>query len=146
MGSGHLQPSMDTAQVFKSVMVVLVGMVTLLEKVVGQEIEGSAIGLPAGHQDVLTRSYNPESFSCEGQDYGYFADVESGCEIFHICLPMQDNDGVVTSTAKYSFFCGNGTVFDQQALVCNHADDAFPCEESPSLYGSVPFGEVLQDY
>ena len=93
-------------------------------------------------------------------------------QIFHICLPIQDNDGIVTSTAKYSFFCGNGTVFDQQAtfklsyfhtfmlshfhtvihtfdhqaLVCNHADDAFPCEESPSLYGSVPFGEVLQDY
>ena len=36
-------------------------------------------------------------------------------QIFHICLPIQDNDGIVTSTAKYSFFCGNGTVFDQQA-------------------------------
>ena len=35
-------------------------------------------------------------------------------QIFHICLPIQDNDGVVTSIAKYSFFCGNGTVFDQQ--------------------------------
>ena len=67
-------------------------------------------------------------------------------QIFHICLPIQDNDGLVTSTAKYSFFCGNGTVFDQQALVCNHADDAFPCEESPSLFNSVPFGEVLEDY
>ena len=97
----------------------------------------------------MLRSYNPDSFSCEGQDYGYYADVESGCEvsfvfskpqrwdcsfflvlrtntrtglikqvtpaqIFHICLPIQDNDGIVTSTAKYSFFCGNGTVFDQQ--------------------------------
>jgi len=90
--------------------------------------------------------YDPNAFSCEGQDYGYYADVASGCEIFHICLPIQDNDGLVTSTAKYSFFCGNGTVFDQQALVCNHADDAFPCEESPSLFGSVPFGEVLEDY
>ena len=30
---------------------------------------------------MLLRSYNPESFSCEGQDYGYFADVESGCEV-----------------------------------------------------------------
>ena len=36
-------------------------------------------------------------------------------QIFHICLPIQDNEGIVTSTAKYSFFCGNGTVFDQQA-------------------------------
>merc|ERR1712212_1256419 len=136
MGSGHLQLNMQTAQVIKSVIVAMVG----------QEVEGSGIGLPAGYQDILTRSYNPESFSCEGQDYGYYADVESGCEIFHICLPIQDNDGIVTSTAKYSFFCGNGTVFDQQALVCNHADDAFPCEESPSLYGSVGYGEVLEDY
>merc|ERR1712212_104575 len=136
MGSGHLQLNMQTAQVIKSVIVAMVG----------QEVEGSAIGLPAGYQDILTRSYNPESFSCEGQYYGYYADVESGREIFHICLPIQDNDGIVTSTAKYSFFCGNGTVFDQQALVCNHADDAFPCEESPSLYGAVPFGEVLEDY
>ena len=67
-------------------------------------------------------------------------------QIFHICLPIQDNEGLVTSTAKYSFFCGNGTVFDQQSLVCNFPDDAFPCEESPSLFGSVAFGEVLEDY
>ena len=67
-------------------------------------------------------------------------------QIFHICLPIQDNEGIVTSTAKWSFFCGNGTIFDQQALVCNFPDDAFPCEESPSLYGSVGYGEVLEDY
>jgi len=108
--------------------------------------EGSGNGLAAGSEDILSNPYDPNAFSCEGQDYGYYADVASGCEIFHICLPIQDNDGLVTSTAKYSFFCGNGTVFDQQALVCNHADDAFPCEESPSLFGSVPFGEVLEDY
>merc|ERR1712072_773365 len=106
----------------------------------------SGNGLAAGSEDILSGPYDPDAFSCEGQDYGYYADVASGCEIFHICLPIQDNDGLVTSTAKYSFFCGNGTVFDQQALVCNHADDAFPCEESPSLFGSVPFGEVLEDY
>merc|ERR1711881_189178 len=56
------------------------------------------VGLPAGHEDILSNPYNPESFSCEGQDYGYYADVESGCEIFHICLPIQDNDGIVTSS------------------------------------------------
>merc|ERR1712150_328758 len=61
--------------------------------------EGSGVGLPAGHEDILSNPYDPESFSCEGQDYGYYADVASGCEIFHICLPIQDNDGLVTSTA-----------------------------------------------
>ena len=113
-------------------------------------------------KSALFSPYNPESFSCEGQDYGYYADVESACEvrenilffsrktppfqIFHICLPIQDNEGIVTSTAKYSFFCGNGTVFDQQFLVCNFPDEAFPCEESPSLFGATAFGEVLEDY
>merc|ERR1712025_736518 len=47
---------------------------------------------------------------------------------------------------RWSFFCGNGTVFDQQSLVCNHPEDAFPCEESPSLYGLVEFGKVEEDY
>ena len=30
---------------------------------------------------ILLRPYNPDSFSCEGQDYGYYADVESACEV-----------------------------------------------------------------
>merc|ERR1719228_1003549 len=102
--------------------------------------EGSGIGLPAGHEDILDNPYNP-SFSCDGQEYGYYADIESGCQIFHICMPIQDNDGFVIKTDQYSFFCGNGTVWDQQNLVCNHADDAFPCEESASLFGTIPYGE-----
>ena len=31
----------------------------------------------------------------------------------------------------------SGTVFDQQTLTCNFPEDAFPCEESASLYGQV---------
>merc|ERR1711981_1259788 len=129
---------MESLQVSKTVMARLAVVAMAVAVAVGQE--GSGVGLPAGSEDILSGPYDPDAFSCEGQDYCYYADVASGCEIFHICLPIQDNDGLVTSTAKYSFFCGNGTVFDQQALVCNHADDAFPCEESPSLFGSVPFG------
>merc|ERR1711874_465078 len=145
MGESLVVNEMEHMQVSKTVMARLAVVAMVVAVAVAQD-EGSGVGLPAGHGDILSNPYDPESFSCEGQDYGYYADVESNCEIFHICLPIQDNDGIVTSTAKYSFFCGNGTVFDQQALVCNHADDAFPCEESPSLYGAVPFGEVLQDY
>ena len=63
-------------------------------------------------------------------------------QVFHICLPIEDNEGVVIETSKWSFFCGNATVFDQQTLTCNHAEDAFPCAESPSLYGSVEFGKI----
>merc|ERR1712226_1173472 len=102
--------------------------------------EGSGNGLPAGHEEILSSPYNPDSFSCDDQAYGYYADVESGCEIFHICLPVQDNEGLVTNTLKFSFFCGNGTVFDQESLVCNHPDSAFPCESHPACSGLWPSG------
>ena len=36
----------------------------------------------------------------------------------------------------------SGTVFDQQTLTCNFPEDAFPCQESPSLYGQVEFGKI----
>lgn len=63
-------------------------------------------------------------------------------QVFHICLPIEDNEGQVIETAKWSFFCGNGTVFDQESLTCNWPENAFPCEESPSLYGATEFGKI----
>ena len=126
--------------------------------VLSQEGSGS---LPAGHEEILAYPY-VDSFSCDGQAYGYYADVDSGCQVgrrrrrrinnhqifqvFHICLPIEDNEGQVLETAKWSFFCGNATVFDQQTLTCNFPEDAFPCEESPSLYGAVEFGKIDSDY
>merc|ERR1712243_525890 len=92
-------------------------------------------GLPAGAEEVLSGPYDPNAFSCEGQDYGYYADVARGCEIFHICLPIQDSEATVIEYAKWSFFCPSQTVFDQQSLTCNHPDNAFPCEESPPSTG-----------
>jgi len=119
----------------------------LVAGIVWAQEEGAGNGLPAGNEEVLSRSYDQTAFSCEGQAYGYYADVDSGCEIFHICLPIEDNDGEVIEYAKWSFFCGNQTVFDQQTLTCNHPEDAFPCEESPSLYGAVEFGKIEEgDY
>merc|ERR1712098_409323 len=43
--------------------------------------DGSGNGLPAGAEEILSSSYNPDSFSCDNQAYGYYADVESGCEV-----------------------------------------------------------------
>ena len=67
-------------------------------------------------------------------------------QVFHICWPVEDDQGAVVETLKWSFFCGNATVFDQQTLTCNYPEDAFPCEESPSLYGAVEFGKIDSDY
>jgi len=125
-----------------SLMVLIIGLGHVLSQDYDYE---SGNGLPAGSEDILQYPYS-DSFSCEGQGYGYYADVQSGCQVFHICLPIEDNEGQVIETAKWSFFCGNATVFDQQTLTCNYPENAFPCEESPSLYGSVEFGKIPDDY
>ncbi|CAB4067652.1 unnamed protein product [Lepeophtheirus salmonis] len=82
------------------------------------------------------------TFTCDGQPYGYYADVDNNCQVFHICLPIEDDVGQIIETAQYSFICGNATVFDQNTLTCNFPEYAIPCSESPSLYGAVEFGKI----
>ena len=31
-----------------------------------------------------------KAFSCEGRDYGYYADVANNCQVFHICWPKMN--------------------------------------------------------
>ncbi|QQP49854.1 Putative cuticle protein [Caligus rogercresseyi] len=101
--------------------------------------------LPNDAESIL---FNPisTSFSCEGQQYGYYADVDNNCQIFHVCLPIEDDFGSIIETAHFSFICGNQTIFDQQTLTCNHFDDAFPCNEAPSLYNTVEFGKIPDSF
>ena len=46
---------------------------------------------------------------------------------------------------QWSFICGNQTVFDQSTLTCNHIGNAFPCEESESLYADVDWFKVPEE-
>ncbi|KAI2802003.1 hypothetical protein BLOT_010195, partial [Blomia tropicalis] len=50
------------------------------------------------------------SFSCARTSYGYYADIETGCQVWHYCQP----DG-----RHNSFLCPNGTVFNQATRVCD---------------------------
>ena len=122
-------------------------------------------GLPASAADLLDAPYD-YGFNCDQQDagYGYYADVNNACKVFHICVPIYDNEGSLDRMDKYSFVCGEGTQFDQSTLTCNYPEVfliwkgwdnfltitifqfAFPCEESPSLYGAVEFGKIPDDY
>lgn len=43
---------------------------------------------------------------------GYYADVETGCQQYHVCLNRENSD------LKVSFLCPNGTIFDQEFLTC----------------------------
>ena len=80
-------------------------------------VYGQEIGLPGGSEDILTNPY-VDSFSCEGQAYGYYADVDNACEIFHICLPIQDNEG---NTALH-YAARMGFIECVKALIANNAN------------------------
>eukprot|EP00094_Tigriopus_californicus_P009144 TCALIF_08815-PA protein Name:"Protein of unknown function" AED:0.08 eAED:0.08 QI:13/1/0.5/1/0/0/2/122/176 len=111
----------------------------------GQSPNNQAFNLPADAETLLAQPLALD-FTCEARDYGYYADVSNNCQIFHICLPIEDDAGAILETAQWSFICGNGTVFDQQTLTCNYEEDSFPCAESESLYGAVEFGKIEPDY
>lgn len=50
-------------------------------------------------------------FSCEGRSTGYYADVESGCQVYHMC------DGL---GRQFSYTCPNATLFQQRMMICDH--------------------------
>ncbi|XP_030758377.1 probable serine/threonine-protein kinase DDB_G0282963 isoform X2 [Sitophilus oryzae] len=75
-------------------------------------------------RDYPAYSYIPRtSFSCRGIKSGYYADLETECQVFHIC-----EDG-----RKISFLCPNGTIFQQKELICEWWNKV-NCTNSPNLY------------
>lgn len=46
----------------------------------------SRLTLPSNATSI--RSDITDNFSCVGRSYGYYADVENDCQIFHVCLPV----------------------------------------------------------
>lgn len=48
--------------------------------------------------------------------YGYYADVDNECQVFHVCHPYVDGD-LLVKLRMFSFICGPGLVFDQEKLV-----------------------------
>lgn len=47
------------------------------------------------------------SFSCKDRPYGYYADLEAECQVFHIC----------NNNVKWTFHCPNQTLFNQVRLL-----------------------------
>merc|ERR1712212_363397 len=70
-------------------------------------------------------------FECGDLPYGYYADEANSCAIFHVCLPYIDQDLYITR--HFSFMCGEGTIFDQERLVCDFPESALPCSESAAF-------------
>ncbi|XP_045477678.1 uncharacterized protein LOC123682901 [Harmonia axyridis] len=74
-----------------------------------------------------------DSFQCDGRDYGYYADVDNDCQIFHVCLPITYSDGH-NQTFRWSFICPEETVFNQEIFTCTRADESMDCSDSPRFY------------
>merc|ERR1719234_2444914 len=80
----------------------------------GGSLEEAIPGVPGEDYPIFAEV--PEtSFFCDGQvDGGYYGDPEAECQAFHICAA--DGTGGLT---KYSFLCPNGTLFNQQYIICD---------------------------
>ncbi|KAH8366052.1 hypothetical protein KR093_008637 [Drosophila rubida] len=75
-----------------------------------------------------------DSFSCANKSYGYYADVENDCQIFHVCLPVTYADGK-ENTFRWSFICPEETIFSQESFTCMRREDmTIECEESYRYY------------
>lgn len=91
----------------------------------------AAYELPDG-AEILIGSVKT-SFACPQGAFGYFADVDNNCNIFHICHPVTDEDGV-TETQQFTFLCGNQTVFNQLSFTCAYPEEAVPCGQAPDFF------------
>jgi hypothetical protein len=72
------------------------------------------------------------SFSCEHKKYGYYADVANKCRVYHICQPVQMENGL--QMIRTSFFCPAATIFDQMKHICIHEADALTCGSAPQYF------------
>lgn len=70
----------------------------------------STMSLPSNATAI--RADITDTFSCDGKIYGYYADVDNDCQIFHICLPVTYADGK-ENMFRWSFVCPDETIFSQ---------------------------------
>ncbi|RWS12301.1 hypothetical protein B4U79_00244 [Dinothrombium tinctorium] len=77
-------------------------------------------------QNYPTYSNIPNTgFKCARLAHGgYYADVSSGCQVYHVC----QRDG-----RQDAFLCPNGTLFNQKLLTCDFWN-LVDCSTSPSYY------------
>ncbi|XP_037935326.1 mucin-17 [Teleopsis dalmanni] len=92
----------------------------------------STLTLPSNATSI--RADITDNFSCDDKAYGYYADVENDCQIFHVCLPVTYADGK-ENTFRWSFICPEETVFSQDSFTCMRPEDmSIECEESHKYY------------
>lgn len=74
-------------------------------------------------------NFEKTGFNCQDKVAGgVYADIESNCEMFHICVPMGKY-----KMLDYKVFCANGTAFDQETGSCREKEE-FTCENALLYY------------
>ncbi|XP_041985041.1 probable cyclin-dependent serine/threonine-protein kinase DDB_G0292550 [Aricia agestis] len=93
----------------------------------GWDIRYAVPGEP--EKDYPTLSEIPRtSFTCSKKEPGYYADVETDCQVFRICT--------LGSTYGFqSFLCPNGTLFNQAVFVCDWWMNV-NCKKAPEYFNS----------
>jgi len=90
----------------------------------------SVPGTP-GEDYPIFSSVPRTSFTCSDKvEGGYYADMETGCQVHHTCGAREDFNLI-----RFSTLCPNGTIFDQEGQTCRwwYLVD---CQASDSFYFS----------
>ncbi|KAG8184388.1 hypothetical protein JTE90_004560 [Oedothorax gibbosus] len=85
---------------------------------------GSVRGIPGEHYPNYSE-VPLTSFSCSDKMYipGFYADLETGCQVFHVCYEHR----------RESFLCPVGTIFNQPILACDYWYSS-NCSQAPLYY------------
>ncbi|XP_076317493.1 uncharacterized protein LOC143229266 [Tachypleus tridentatus] len=90
-----------------------------------QDPDGDGIVGQAGSDYPVLNEIPDTDFSCKGQLPGYYADVDTGCQVFHFCYGEEFQD---------SFLCPNGSIFNQETFTCMWWFNV-SCSQATSFYG-----------
>ncbi|GAB6021290.1 hypothetical protein CHUAL_003909 [Chamberlinius hualienensis] len=88
-------------------------------------------------QEEQRRQLQQSTFTCKGKVAGgYYADLTTGCQMFHICSQGRDESVVY----DFRFVCANWTLFDQRSQTCS-AEGKVKCHESSKYFPIKTFDE-----
>jgi len=101
------------------------------------ELEFDFVNLP-GYGVLDEKNTSAEgNFSCYERRYGYYADVNKQCSMFHLCYPVKDANTNEIVYQRFSFACSDNSIFDQQHLLClDESSLATKCENSSEHFDS----------
>ncbi|GIY30819.1 chitin-binding type-2 domain-containing protein [Caerostris darwini] len=100
-------------------------------------LERAKLYMEACAKQELFASVPPLNFTCENKIAGgYYADIDTGCHIFHLCAPSN-----LQSLTDHPFCCHPELVFDQRFLVCDRPENV-DCPVSYRYYSDQFDGPV----